>query len=121
MQGGLLNYIIMKTIISARRDILLDVQGSNVWSGQQVQSFNADAISWGALGQQVCAASLVPRGHPAHLSPAALLPQRAIRHRAVLHPDRPRRPPSLLDSPPVLPQARCQRECALGHTPKLFV
>lgn len=51
--GGLLNYIIMKTIISARRDILLDVQGSNVWSGQQVQSFNADAISWGALGQQL--------------------------------------------------------------------
>ena len=57
MQGGLLNYIIMKTIISARRDILLDVQGSNVWSGQQVQSFNADAISWGALGQQVRVAS----------------------------------------------------------------
>ncbi|KAF9462816.1 peptide transporter MTD1 [Collybia nuda] len=48
--GGLLNYVIMKTIISSRRDILLDIQGSNVWSGQQVQTFNSDAISWGALG-----------------------------------------------------------------------
>ncbi|KAF8147837.1 peptide transporter MTD1 [Crassisporium funariophilum] len=48
--GGLLNYIIMKVIISTHREILLDVQGSNIWSGQQVQSFNADAVSWGALG-----------------------------------------------------------------------
>ncbi|KAG6885082.1 hypothetical protein C0993_006043, partial [Termitomyces sp. T159_Od127] len=49
-KGGLLNYIIMKVIINTHREILLDVQGSNVWSGQQVQSFNSDAISWGALG-----------------------------------------------------------------------
>ncbi|KAF9481085.1 peptide transporter MTD1 [Pholiota conissans] len=48
--GGLLNYIIMKVIISTHREILLDVQGSNIWSGQQVQSFNSDAVSWGALG-----------------------------------------------------------------------
>ena len=27
----------MKVIITAQREILLDVQGSNVWSGQQVQ------------------------------------------------------------------------------------
>lgn len=48
--GGLLNYIIMKVIIDARRDILLDVQGTNIWSGQQVQSFNSNAVTWGALG-----------------------------------------------------------------------
>ncbi|KAH9476518.1 Oligopeptide transporter 2 [Psilocybe cubensis] len=48
--GGLLNYVIMKTIIKSRREILLQVQGTNVWSGQQVQSFNSNAISWGALG-----------------------------------------------------------------------
>ncbi|KAF8890828.1 peptide transporter MTD1 [Gymnopilus junonius] len=41
--GGLLNYIIMKVIIGAHREILLDVQGSNI-------SFNSDAVSWGALG-----------------------------------------------------------------------
>ncbi|KAI0071867.1 peptide transporter MTD1 [Panus rudis PR-1116 ss-1] len=53
--GGLLNYIIMKVIIDAQHDILLDVQGSNVWSGQQVQSFNSDAITWGALGNHLYA------------------------------------------------------------------
>lgn len=56
LQGGLLNYVIMKVIISSHREILLDVQGSNIvrlirllfisfrlilnleqWSGQQVQ------------------------------------------------------------------------------------
>ena len=35
--GGLLNYVIMKVIVDAQREILLDVQGTNVWSGQQVQ------------------------------------------------------------------------------------
>ncbi|EJD06348.1 peptide transporter MTD1 [Fomitiporia mediterranea MF3/22] len=51
--GGLLNYVIMKVIVTAQHDILLDVQGTNVWSGQQVQSFNSDAISWGALGNKL--------------------------------------------------------------------
>ncbi|KAF5347867.1 hypothetical protein D9758_013819 [Tetrapyrgos nigripes] len=55
--GGLLNYIIMKVVINAHRDILLDVQGSNVWSGQQVQSFNADAVTWGALSDVIYAPS----------------------------------------------------------------
>ncbi|KAH8101853.1 peptide transporter MTD1 [Cristinia sonorae] len=64
--GGLLNYVIMKTILTSRREILLDVQGSNVWSGQQVQSFNTNAITWGALGQILYAPggryALVPFG-----------------------------------------------------------
>ncbi|KAF9031336.1 peptide transporter MTD1 [Hymenopellis radicata] len=51
--GGLLNYVIMKVIVTAHREILLDVQGDNVWSGQQVQSFNSDAVSWGALGNHL--------------------------------------------------------------------
>ena len=56
IKGGLLSYIIMKVIINSHRELLLDVQGSNVvrvffsssddlsrshvylqWSGQQVQ------------------------------------------------------------------------------------
>ncbi|KAJ7177481.1 OPT oligopeptide transporter protein-domain-containing protein [Mycena crocata] len=53
--GGLINYVIMKVIISTYREILLDVQGSNIWSGQQVQSFNSDAVSWGALGKDLYA------------------------------------------------------------------
>ncbi|EIN08007.1 OPT oligopeptide transporter [Punctularia strigosozonata HHB-11173 SS5] len=53
--GGVLNYVIMRTVLSSQRDILLDVQGSNVWSGQQVQSYNSDAIAWGALGKPLYA------------------------------------------------------------------
>ncbi|KAF8148520.1 OPT oligopeptide transporter protein-domain-containing protein [Mycena galopus ATCC 62051] len=55
--GGLLNYVIMKVILGSHRAILLDVQGSNIWSGQQVQTFNADAVSWGALGNILYAPS----------------------------------------------------------------
>ncbi|KAJ3542748.1 hypothetical protein NMY22_g3390 [Coprinellus aureogranulatus] len=53
--GGLLNYVIMKTVISSQREILLEVQGTNIWSGQQVQSYNSNAISWGALGDRLYA------------------------------------------------------------------
>ncbi|THU99543.1 OPT oligopeptide transporter [Dendrothele bispora CBS 962.96] len=53
--GGLLNFVIMKTVISSHREILRDVQGSNVWSGQQVQSYNSAAIAWGALGKPLYA------------------------------------------------------------------
>lgn len=35
--------------------ILLDVQGSNIWSGQQVQSFNSQAVTWGALADSMYA------------------------------------------------------------------
>ncbi|KAG7090337.1 hypothetical protein E1B28_009457 [Marasmius oreades] len=53
--GGLLNFIIMTTIISSQREILRAIQGSNVWSGQQVQSYNSAAIAWGALGKPLYA------------------------------------------------------------------
>ncbi|KIM73600.1 hypothetical protein PILCRDRAFT_48037, partial [Piloderma croceum F 1598] len=48
--GGLLNYVIMKLVLAGNCTILLDIQGSNVWSGQQV-----DAISWGALAKPLYA------------------------------------------------------------------
>jgi OPT family oligopeptide transporter len=53
--GAILNYVIMASVMSSHREILLDVQGSNVWSGQQIQSFNTDAIAWGALGKPLYA------------------------------------------------------------------
>ncbi|KAI0692131.1 OPT oligopeptide transporter [Cerioporus squamosus] len=53
--GGVLNYVVMKSVIAGNRAILLDVQGTNVWSGQQVQSFNSAAISWGALAKPLYA------------------------------------------------------------------
>ncbi|GAA5838052.1 hypothetical protein JCM11251_006835 [Rhodosporidiobolus azoricus] len=51
--GAILQLIIMKSVITAQREILLDVQGSNIWSGQQVQSFNSQAVSWGALAKHM--------------------------------------------------------------------
>lgn len=53
--GGMLNFFIMKTVISAQRTVLLDVQGTNVWSGQQIQAYNSAAIAWGALGKPLFA------------------------------------------------------------------
>ncbi|KAF5365456.1 hypothetical protein D9758_010828 [Tetrapyrgos nigripes] len=53
--GGILNFTIMTTVINAQRPVLLDVQGTNVWSGQQVQSYNSAAVAWGALGKPLYA------------------------------------------------------------------
>lgn len=43
--AALLNYLIMKIVIDANRDLLLSVQGSNVWSGAAIQSFNRYVLS----------------------------------------------------------------------------
>ncbi|KAJ7070868.1 OPT oligopeptide transporter [Mycena amicta] len=51
--GALINYVIMRVIVSTHRDILLSVQGTNTWSGAGIQSFNSDAIAWGALSKQL--------------------------------------------------------------------
>ncbi|GAA6063037.1 hypothetical protein JCM10212_001016 [Sporobolomyces blumeae] len=51
--GAILQLIIMKSVISSQREILLSVQGSNIWSGQQVQSFNSQAVAWGALSKHL--------------------------------------------------------------------
>ncbi|KAI0628167.1 OPT oligopeptide transporter [Trametes polyzona] len=53
--GGVLNYVVMKSVIEGNRPLLLAVQGSNVWSGQQVQSYNSNAITWGALAKPLYA------------------------------------------------------------------
>ncbi|GJJ06767.1 hypothetical protein Clacol_000963 [Clathrus columnatus] len=51
--GALLNYVIMQVVVNNERPILLDNEGTRVWSGQQVQSYNANAILWGALGKEI--------------------------------------------------------------------
>ncbi|GAA5835822.1 hypothetical protein JCM3766R1_005858 [Sporobolomyces carnicolor] len=51
--GAILQLIIMKSVINNQREILLSVQGSNIWSGQQVQSFNSQAVAWGALAKHM--------------------------------------------------------------------
>ncbi|KZT11109.1 OPT oligopeptide transporter [Laetiporus sulphureus 93-53] len=51
--GALLNYVIMQTVVKNERTILLSDEGTRVWSGQQIQSYNANAVLWGALGKEV--------------------------------------------------------------------
>ena len=36
----------MVSIVTAQRDLLLDPIGTNVWSGQTVQSLNSNAVTW---------------------------------------------------------------------------
>jgi uncharacterized membrane protein YvlD (DUF360 family) len=51
--GSVLNWVMMNSIIRNQRHILLDIEGTNVWSGQNVQSFNSQAVAWGDLGNQL--------------------------------------------------------------------
>ncbi|KAG2078169.1 OPT superfamily oligopeptide transporter [Suillus decipiens] len=51
--GAVLNYLLMNSIIDSQREILLSVQGTNIWSGQQPQSYNSQAIAWGGLAHQL--------------------------------------------------------------------
>ncbi|KAH9941492.1 OPT oligopeptide transporter [Amylocystis lapponica] len=51
--GALLNYVIMQIVVNNERSILLSNEGTRTWSGQQVQSYNANAILWGALGKEI--------------------------------------------------------------------
>lgn len=44
----------MQTVINNERPILLSNEGTRTWSGQQVQSYNANAVLWGALGKEIC-------------------------------------------------------------------
>jgi hypothetical protein len=38
--------VVMISITGAQRDILLNPTGTNIWSGQAVQSLNSNAITW---------------------------------------------------------------------------
>lgn len=51
--GTVLNYVIADSIIENQRDILLSIEGTNIWSGQQAQQFNAQAVVWGGLPHQL--------------------------------------------------------------------
>ncbi|KAF8271942.1 OPT oligopeptide transporter protein-domain-containing protein [Lactarius quietus] len=53
--GSILNYIMMNSIIDNQREILLSVEGTNIWSGQQPQQYNSQAIAWGGLSHELFA------------------------------------------------------------------
>ncbi|TFK46550.1 OPT oligopeptide transporter [Heliocybe sulcata] len=51
--GAILNYVMLLNIIDNNRPALLTISGTRLWSGQNPQSYNSNAISWGALGPQM--------------------------------------------------------------------
>lgn len=44
--GALMNWVIMVSIVANQADILKAIQGTNIWSGQNIQQFNTLAIAW---------------------------------------------------------------------------
>ncbi|OJA20503.1 hypothetical protein AZE42_11975 [Rhizopogon vesiculosus] len=51
--GAILNFMMMNSIIDSQREVLLSIQGTNIWSGQQPQQYNSQAIAWGGLGHEL--------------------------------------------------------------------
>ncbi|KAF7426004.1 hypothetical protein PC9H_008366 [Pleurotus ostreatus] len=43
--GAVVNYVVMVSVVDAQRETLLDPIGSNVWSGQAIQTANSAAIT----------------------------------------------------------------------------
>jgi len=48
--GAIFNYIMMRTIVTNQFEILTSIEGSNIWSGQNVQQYNTLAIAWSIAG-----------------------------------------------------------------------
>ncbi|KAJ9214069.1 hypothetical protein DTO166G4_4335 [Paecilomyces variotii] len=44
--GALFNYIMMLTIVQNQGSVLKSIEGTNIWSGQNIQQFNTLAIAW---------------------------------------------------------------------------
>ncbi|KIY66394.1 OPT superfamily oligopeptide transporter [Cylindrobasidium torrendii FP15055 ss-10] len=65
--GAILNYVMALSIIKNQRADLLSIAGTRLWSGQNAQSYNYNAIAWGALGPEMFAP-----GKPYYWVPAAL-------------------------------------------------
>ncbi|KAG0172885.1 hypothetical protein DFQ28_009891 [Apophysomyces sp. BC1034] len=48
--GCIFNYIINHLIVENKREVLLSLSGDRFWSGAGLQTINAAAITWGAIG-----------------------------------------------------------------------
>jgi hypothetical protein len=51
--GCCMSYVMMQKITTEKREILLAIQGTNVWSGQLIQGQNSAAITWGGLAKYI--------------------------------------------------------------------
>ncbi|KAI0732699.1 OPT oligopeptide transporter [Fomitopsis betulina] len=72
--GAILNYVMMLSIIDAHRDALLSIAGTRLWSGQNAQTYNSNAIAWGALGAQMFGAHSTYKMVPISLAIGLFLP-----------------------------------------------
>jgi len=75
MLGALINYLLMNSITTSQRDVLLSIQGTNIWSGQVIQSFNSNVSHESPhpddQGTNATNSSLTRpfyRGRPSHLA-----------------------------------------------------
>lgn len=50
--GAIVNYVLMNSITDNQRDVLLSTQGTNIWSGQVIQSFNSNVRDHPSGGEQ---------------------------------------------------------------------
>ncbi|GLB42182.1 putative peptide transporter MTD1 [Lyophyllum shimeji] len=65
--GAVVNYVVMISVVDARREVLLSPHGTNVWSGQVPQSLNSQAVTW-SLAKQ-----LYGRNGPYFIIPLSLV------------------------------------------------
>lgn len=49
--GCIMNWVMMNSIVKNQRPVLLSVEGTSLWSGQNIQSYNSQAIAWGGAGK----------------------------------------------------------------------
>ncbi|KAF9446473.1 oligopeptide transporter [Macrolepiota fuliginosa MF-IS2] len=49
--GAVVNYVVMISVVTAQRDVLLSPTGTNIWSGQVTQSLNSAAVTWSLAKQ----------------------------------------------------------------------
>ncbi|KAI8829588.1 peptide transporter MTD1 [Chytriomyces cf. hyalinus JEL632] len=54
--GALIHWVLNHIILDTKRDILLDPNGDNNWSGQNIIGFNTKAITFGTLAPKLLAA-----------------------------------------------------------------
>lgn len=45
--------VTMGSILLRQHDLLTSVEGTNAWSGQQVQEYNSQAIAWGGFSHDL--------------------------------------------------------------------
>lgn len=56
--GAIINYLLMNSITTNQRDVLMSIQGTNIWSGQVIQSFNSNVSTLALSRSSWCRARL---------------------------------------------------------------